>query len=312
MPVDTQIRQFLDLLATMDAPAINQQTPAQARAAFRKLSAMKPATKATVARVHDTTCEGPGGPITLRVYTPPGTAPHPLLVYFHGGGFVIGDLDSHDGACRELSAGAGCVVVSVDYRLAPEHRFPAAVEDCLTATRWAAEQAAELGVDTHRIAVGGDSAGGNLAAVAARHCRDADGPALCAQLLIYPVTDHYSRETPSLRDNAEGYLLTRDAMVWFADHYLRGPADTDHPDAAPLHADSLRDLPPVWLCTAEFDPLRDEGEAYGRRLQTAGVDTTMVRYHGAIHGIYTSASMLKLGQRMMDDSCAWLRARFAS
>ncbi|HEU0277436.1 MAG TPA: alpha/beta hydrolase [Rhodanobacteraceae bacterium] len=309
MPLAPEICKLLDAVAALGTPPVNEQTPAVARAAYRQLTALAPHSTATLATVHDTTCEGSGGALGLRIYTPEGRAPFPALVYFHGGGFVIGDLDTHDNACRELCAGARCVVVSVDYRLAPEHKFPSAVEDCLAATRWVMAQRATLHI-TDRVAVGGDSAGANLATVVARHLRDTGESMPCAQLLAYPVTDHYSRETASLRDNANGYLLTRDSMVWFADHYLRGPADIDNPDSAPLRAVSLHGLPPAWVATCEFDPLRDEGEAYARRLQAEGVPTTAKRYDGAIHGIFKSPTSLKLGRQMMDDACAWLKRCF--
>ncbi|MGH7043668.1 MAG: alpha/beta hydrolase, partial [Acetobacteraceae bacterium] len=233
MPLHPQVKQLLDSLAAANLPLLSSQSPVEARAAYLKMARSKPPTTAAIAGSVDGSAPGPAGLIPLRVYTPQGKGPFPLLVFFHGGGFVIGDLETHDAACRELCAGSACVVVAVDYRLAPEHKFPAAVVDCLAATRWVGEHAVELGGDPARIAVGGDSAGGNLATVVALRLRDEGGPQLCAQLLVYPVTDHYSHDTDSLRDNAEGYLLTRDSMVWFADHYLRGASDIDHPQLAP-------------------------------------------------------------------------------
>lgn len=188
---------------------------------------------ADLADVSEQTIDGPGGPLRIRSYTPQGTGPFPLLVFFHGSGFVLCSLDTHDGMCRNLCAGAGCVVASVDYRLAPEHKFPAGINDCLHATRWAAAHAAELGADPACVAVAGDSAGANMAAVTALRLRNEGGPALCGQLLLYPVTDYYTPGTPSYQENAEGYGLTRDTMKWFWDHYLNDASEGAHPYASP-------------------------------------------------------------------------------
>lgn len=230
----------------------------------------------------DEAADGPGGPIPLRLYTPRAPGPRPGLIWFHGGGWVTGSLDSHDGLCRQLALDTGAVVVAVDYRLAPEHRFPAAVEDALAATRWVADRAARLGIDAGRLAVGGDSAGGNLAAVVSAIARDG-GPPLCWQLLVYPITD-CDLDTPSYRENAVGYLLTRAGMAWFWDHYLPDPASRAHPHASPLRAPDLSNLPPAYVITAEYDPLRDEGESYARRLRDAGVPTRLDRFEGMVHG----------------------------
>lgn len=285
MPLVPEIRRLLESAAALGLPPMHEQLPAAAREIYRRTTALDPRSTARLAEVRDTACDGPATAIPLRVYTPAGPAPFPVLIYFHGGGFVIGDLDTHDNVCRELCAGAGCVVVAVDYRLAPEHRFPAAVDDCEAATRWVMAHGPALQANA-RIAVGGDSAGANLATVVARRLRDAGGPCPCAQMLVYPVTGHYSHETPSLRDNATGYGLTRAAMAWYTDHYVENRADISDPDAAPLCAESLTGLPPAWVATCEYDPLRDEGEAYGQRLVAAGVTTTMKRYAGTIHGIF--------------------------
>jgi acetyl esterase len=221
-------------------------------------------------------------------------------------------LDTHDVMCRNLCAGAGCVVASVDYRLAPEHKFPAAPEDCLHATRWAGANAAALGADPARIAVGGDSAGGNLAAVTALRVRDEGGPALCAQLLIYPVTEHWDAGMPSYAENAEGYGLTRDGMKWFWGHYLADPTDARHPHAAPLRAPDLRGLPLALVVTAEYDPLRDEGERYAARLREAGVPTELVRYAGMNHGFFFWPGVVDVAGTALDAASAWLRRAFAT
>ena len=202
------------------------------------------------------------------------------MVFFHGSGFVLCSLDTHDGMCRNLCAGTGCVVVSVDYRLAPEAKFPAAPDDCLAATRWAVANAAALGADPGRVFVAGDSAGGNLAAVTALRIRDEGGPRLLGQLLIYPVTDYYEPGTPSMIENAEGYGLTRAGMIWFWNHYLAAPSDGANPHASPFRAADLSGLPPALVVTAEYDPLRDEGEYYADRLRQAGVPTQMKRWDG--------------------------------
>jgi acetyl esterase len=283
MPVDPQIQALLD--AGRHLPRTETLTPAAARAQYEaRIAAMAP--PAQVARVEEREIAGPeGAPLRLRIYTPRGQGPFPLLVFYHGSGFVLCSLDTHDGICRNLCAGAGCVVASVDYRLAPEHPFPAAPEDCLAATRWCADHAAGLGADPARLVVGGDSAGGNLAAVVALRLRDEGGPRPVGQLLLYPVTDWHTPGWPSYAENAEGYGLTRATMEWFWGHYLADPArDSAHPHAAPLRAASLAGLPPALVTTAEYDPLRDEGEAYARLLEKQGVEVEATRYPSMIHG----------------------------
>ena len=245
----------------------------------------------------------------MRVYRPESETPLPVVVYFHGGGFVIGDISTHDTTCQRLAAGVPAVVVSVDYRLAPEHRFPAAVEDCDAATAWVAAHAAELGGDPARLAVAGDSAGGNLAAVVARHARDAGGPAIAFQLLVYPATD-MTGSLPSHTENGKGYLLTSDTMAWFLDNYLAGENVSD-PDASPLFAGDLGGLPPALVVTAEFDPLRDEGEAYAERLRQAGVKATTSRYDGMIHAFYGLDPIFDAAKRATAETVAALRDALA-
>ncbi len=233
-----------------------------------------------------------------------------MLVFFHGGGWVIGDLETPDGTCRALANRAGCVVVSVDYRLAPENKFPAAPQDTYAATQWVAANAASIHVDPARIAVGGDSAGGNLAAVTAQMARDRGGPRLVFQLLVYPVIDG-ACDTASYRDNAEGYLLTKDMMRWFWNHYVRDAEDLFNPIASPLRARSLKGLPPALVQTAEFDPLRDEGEAYAAQLKQAGVPVRLTRYNGMIHGFFGMASVMDRAKTAIDEAGAALRSAFA-
>jgi acetyl esterase len=291
MALDPQAQAVLDQLAALGIPDFTTLEPQAAR----QLSNVLPPSPPEVASVQDRKVPGPAGEIPVRVYTPEGSAPFPGLVYFHGGGFVICGLDSHDGVCRELANESGCVVVSVDYRMAPEARFPAAPEDCYAATCWVAENAGEVGVDALRLAVGGDSAGGNLAAVVSLMARDRSGPALRHQLLVYPVTD-CSFSTASYLENAEGYMLTREMMEWFWGHYLGSEGDGTHAYASPLRAEKLSGVPPAHLITAEFDPLRDEGEAYAERLRAAGVAVTGKRYDGVIHGFFSMSDAIDAGR----------------
>jgi acetyl esterase len=302
MPLDPQFKPLLDLMSTM--PPLTETPLDIARA-----NTLPQGPKTPVAHVSNRAIAGPGGPLPLRLYKSRDGTALPLLVFFHGGGWVLGGLDSHDSLCRDLCAGADCAVLAVDYRLAPESKFPAAADDCLAALRWAGAHAAEIGVDASRIVVAGDSAGGNLAAVTALRARNKGGPKLAGQLLIYPITDYYAPGTRSYRENADGYFLTRDVMIFFWDHYLARESDAANPHASPLKARDLSGLPPALVITAEFDPLRDEGEAYGERLRGAGVPTVLTRYEGAIHG-FVGLPDVDLGKRGLQECCAWLRARF--
>ncbi|MDE1948583.1 MAG: alpha/beta hydrolase [Burkholderiales bacterium] len=260
-----------------------------------------------VAHIEERLVPGPTAPIRIRIYRPDELPGHALTLFFHGGGFVVCSLDSHDDLCRQLCRRSGSVVVSVDYRLAPEHRFPAAPDDCLAATRWAVEHAAEFGADPARLALAGDSAGGNLAAVTALRLRDEGGPVPRAQLLLYPVTDHYSVERDSYRERAVGFGLTRETMRWFWDHYLETASAGEHPHASPQRAASLAGLPPAYVLTAEYDPLRDEGEAYARRLAESGVTTTLRRSPVMNHGFLFWVGLIDEASREMDAACAWLK-----
>jgi len=262
-----------------------------------------------VAKVETREMDGPAGKIRVRIYWPAGNGPKPGLVFFHGGGFVVCDLDSHDATCRELANGADCVVVSVDYRLAPEAKFPAAPEDCYAATQWVSREADQLGIDATRIAVAGDSAGGNLAAVVALMSRDRGGPSLVHQLLIYPVTDNRF-DTTSYKDNGSGYFLSANMMRWFWHHYLESEADGENPLASPLRAGDLSGLPPATVLTAQYDPLRDEGRAYAKRLEEAGVATTHTDYPGVFHGFLGMTAQIPRARQAVDESCAALRKAF--
>ena len=306
MPVDPQVQVLLDAMAAMGAPPLHHLSPAAARDAYAALAAARTTTD-TVAATEEHAVPADHGDIAVRLYRPHRRrrAPSPVVVFFHGGGWVIGSIATHDALCTSLAARSGAVVASVEYRLSPEAPFPLPLDDCLAATRWVAANAAELGVDQDRLAVAGDSAGGNLAAAVALRARDEGGPAIAFQLLVYPVTDH-SFSQASHRENAEGYSLTTDAMRWFSAHYL-GDAPATDPLAAPLHAADLAGLPPALVVTAEYDPLRDEGEAYGERLRAAGVPTEVQRHDGMIHGFVSMFGLLDGGARALDGCAAALR-----
>ena len=310
MPLDPEARMLLDQMQGMIRP-FNELSVAEARAEIAALAAAAGEPEA-VARVENRTIPGPQGEIPVRIYTPDGRAPFPVLVYFHGGGWVIGNLDTHDPLCRQLANAAGCVVVSVDYHLAPEHPYPAAAEDAYAATRWTAANAAVFGGDAARIAVGGDSAGGNLAAVVALMARDRGGPPLVFQLLVYPVTDTPASDHPSYRENAEGYFLTRDMMHWFWNHYCERDQDVADAYLCPLRAKDLGRLPRTLVITAEFDPLRDEGEAYAARLGEAGVRVQLKRYAGMTHGFFGMGTLLAKAREATRDAADALRAVFAA
>jgi acetyl esterase len=308
MPLDPQAQAALDQMVALGAPPLNTLSPEDARKAFDLLAQLSGLKPEPVAKVEDRLIPGPAGQIAVRVYTPQGNAPFPVLVFFHGGGFVIGSIELYEEFCRALTNGASCIVVSVDYRLAPEHRFPAAVEDCYAATKWVAGNAEVIAGDSTHIAVGGDSAGGNLAAVVALMARDKGTPPLVFQLLMYPTTS-FAHDTLSTQENANGYFLTRDDMLWFRSLYLRSDADRDNPYASPLRARDLRGLPPALVMTAEYDPLRDEGEAYATRLREAGVAVLCTRYNGMIHGFLSLP--FDQGKKGRQEVIATLRSAFA-
>lgn len=313
-----EVRALLEAIDAESAPPLQTLPPEEARKAASEALKLSSGEPEEVGHVEDLRIPGPGGPIPIRVYAPAGPGPFPALVYFHGGGWVLCDLDTHDNICRLICRAAGAAVVAVDYRLAPEHRFPAAVDDCYAATLWTAANAERLGIDPDRIATGGDSAGGNLAAVISLRCRDEGGPALALQVLVYPVTNLASFDTPSYQEFAEGYHLSRAEMEWFRDSYLAGPADAHHPHASPLLAPDLRALPPAVVITAECDPLRDEGEAYARRLAGAGVAVTCTRYSGMIHPFFSLIGVLSQGRQAVEQvaaavhACAHLTTTIAS
>ena len=290
LTLDPDAQFLLRLLALSGNRGVAQLEPAAARAEMRRAIALAPAVEGRMS-VGALSIPGPAGPIPARLYRPDVPGPRPLVVFFHGGGWVLGDLDTHDGGCRFLARESGANVLAVDYRLAPEHRFPAAVEDAFAALRWAMENTARLEADPARIAVAGDSAGGNLAAVVAQLAARAGGPGPAVQLLIYPVTD-LSTKHPSYHFFSEGFLLNEADMDWFKGHYLPWPAAALDPKASPLLAVDLAGLPPAIVLTAGFDPLRDEGEAYAARLEAAGVRVHLRRAEGQVHGFFNLANML--------------------
>ena len=311
MPLDPQARILWDALAATGVPPTHLLSVAEARQAMFDIlplgSALEP-----VAWVEDRQVPSSiqGAAIPVRIYAPEGTGPFPVLVFFHGGGWVVGNLEIYDAICRTLTNSAGCITVSVDYRLAPEHKFPAAAEDCYESTRWVVENSATFNGDPGRVAVGGDSAGGNLATVVALMARDRGGPSLVFQVLIYPVTDHYTAGHASYEENAEGYFLSRDEMIWFWNHYLLGEEEAKHPYASPLKAVDLHGLPPALVITAEFDPLRDEGEMYATRLREAGVPVIATRYDGMMHGFINMSGVLDQSKRAFSQIAAELHKAF--
>jgi acetyl esterase len=279
MALNPEVVPLLEIMNSMGLPDPATMTPVE----FRQLMPAVPIENPTeVAQVSDRTVPGPEGELPVRVYSSVGSEDCPLLLFYHGGGFVLGDLDTHDELCRRLCVGIGAVVVSVDYRLAPEAKFPAGLQDCYAATCWAVEHAAQLGADGSRLIIAGDSAGGNLAAAVALMARDRGRPAIAHQLLIYPVT-HCDFDTGSYVDNGVGYYLTRDMMRWFWDHYLASDAQANDSLASPLLA-NLTALPTATVVTAEYDPLLDEGIAYAEALAQAGVAVEQRTYPGMIHG----------------------------
>ena len=299
MPVDPHIAPLLDLLASV--PSMSEETPEQAREGFRRLTLGSRRQVVEVGSVSELVIPGPAGDLAARVYRPVAGGPAPTVVLFHGGGWVIGDLDTHDNMARSICRDCSAVVVSVDYRLAPENPFPAAVEDALAATEWVGERLADFG-GSEKLAVAGDSAGGNLSAVVAQQLRDAGGPAIAAQLLIYPAVD-VTGEYASRLENAEGYFLDLATMAWFMNHYAADPAHHTDPRVSPLRHHDLTGLPPAVVVTAEFDPLRDEGEAYAAELSAAGVPVEVRRFDGMIHGFFDMGGFSPAAQAAVDEAC---------
>lgn len=304
--LDLQLAVVLGAVAASGAPDLGDLQPSAARQMYRQIFASGDLPLADVT-VEDRHIDGPGGRLALRAYTPRGEAgPRGAVLYCHGGGFVVGDLDIYDATCRTLCHDSGCIVVAVDYRLAPEHRFPAAVDDCQAALRWLAAHAAQLGADPARLAVCGDSAGGNLAAVLAILAH-AEGIALAQQVLIYPVTSAAPGDLPSHTELGEGYVLSRRAMQSFARHYYGGDGRAPDWRGAPLLADDLSGVAPALVLVGSYDVLRDDGVHYAHALIEAGVPTTLVEYRGLSHGFINMAAFLTAGRLALDQVGAALR-----
>lgn len=290
---DPQVQRILETIDAAGAPALSDVSPEDARQLMETMADR--GSSIAVASVEDRSIDGPDGDIPVRIYDPDGgERPQPLVLYFHGGGWVVGSLDTHDSNCRKLADETDYVVVSVDYRLAPEHPFPAGLEDCYAAFEWAAANAANLGADADRLVLAGDSAGGNLATTTALLARYRDGPTAAYQLLFYPGTGD-ATTTDSYEENAEGYFLTADEMTWFRNHYFDSDIDQGNVFAFPRLADDLSGLPPATILTAGFDPLRDDGAAYATRLEEDGVSVTHRNYPAMIHGF---AGMLEEPMRI--------------
>ncbi|WP_229401478.1 alpha/beta hydrolase [Micromonospora okii] len=310
MPLDPQVVAYRAAREAAGVPPLYTQSLAQARAADLAAIRAGGGDVEPVREVRDATVPGPAGDLPVRVYRPAGAGRLPTLVYFFGGGWTLGSVDTADGICRRLANATGCQVVTVGYRLAPEHPFPAAVHDCDAAVRWLAGHADEFGVDPDRLAVGGDSAGGNLAAAVTLLARERGGPALAAQLLVYPNTDQRERDDPA--GEQDPLLFNRHSVAWYRGHYLPDPADAADPLASPLLADDLTGLPPALVVTAEYDPLREEGERYAERLRAAGVPVELARYDGMIHGFFAMPGAFEAGRHAQDRAAAFLRDRLGS
>ncbi|HJZ29490.1 MAG TPA: alpha/beta hydrolase [Hyphomicrobiaceae bacterium] len=310
--LDADAQRVCEMIVASGRPPIETLTPVAARAVYLASKPILQPDPEPVAEVLELEADGPAGPIPLRLYRArpaAEAAAEPVLVYFHGGGWVIGDLESHDQVCRAVANAVPCTVVAVDYRLAPEHKFPAAVEDAIAATRYVWRAADALKVDATRLAVAGDSAGGNLAAVVSLDARDRGGPVPLLQWLIYPGTD-MAMDTASIARHAEQLPLTKKAMQWFVAHYLRQPSDAGDWRASPLRAPSLRGLPPALIVTAGFDPLCDEGEAYARALAADNVPVTLRRFEGQIHGFLTMGRIVADSRRAIEMGAAALAEAF--
>ncbi len=309
MVLDPDAQRVLDMIKAAGRPPFNTLTPDEARGFFAAGRTILQPDPAEVAEVRDLEAPGPNGAVKLRLYRAMGATPGaalPVLIYYHGGGWVLGDLDSHDQACRAIANAAGCCVIAVDYRLAPELKFPGAISDSAAATRWILDNATALAIDPARAAVGGDSAGGNIAAVMAIMARDGYLPQVAFQLLIYPVTD-MGMGHESYQRITEGYPLVASTMKWFIDHYLAAPADVADWRASPLRAASLAGTAPAMVVTCAHDPLCDEGVDYAKRLDREGVPVTHLHYNDQMHGFLTMGKMIRASQSLIDTMAVALK-----
>ena len=307
MPLDPQAQIVIDGITAIGLDLFNDDTDPTAIRAL--MNAVVIPSTVEVATVQNREIPGPAGALPVRIYRPDGDAPKPIVVFFHGGGWVVGSLDTHDHVARKLANEIDAVVVSVDYRMGPEDRFPAAVEDSFAALEWAHAEAATIGGDPERLVVAGDSAGGNLAAIVAQMARTS-GPAVCFQLLVYPVTD-YEFTSVSMEDNAEGYYLTRNMMRWFFDRYLNRPDEGDDPRVSPLRNPDLSGLPHAFVITMQYDPLRDQGVAYGDAMRAAGNTVESTTYSGLFHGCFGMDEMIDAAKAPFADAVAAVRSAVA-
>ncbi len=307
MPLDPQAQIVIDGVTAIGLDVFNDDTDPTAIRAL--MNAVVIPSTVEVATIENREIAGPAGALPVRIYRPGGDAPKPIVVFFHGGGWVVGSLETHDQVARKLANEIDAVVVSVDYRMGPEDRFPAAVEDSFAALQWAHSEAAAIGGDPERVVVAGDSAGGNLAAIVAQMARTS-GPAVRFQLLVYPVTD-YEFTSASMEDNAEGYYLTRNMMRWFFDRYLNSPDEGDDPRVSPLRNPDLSGLPPAFVITMEYDPLRDQGVAYGDAMRAAGNTVESTTYPGLFHGCFGMDEMIDAAKAPFADAVAAVRSAVA-
>jgi len=312
--MDPETRAIVDMMASQEGKALADITPTEFREMYRGASEMMDGTDVEIESTEQRSIPGPAGDIEVRIYRPKTaqTGPLPLLLFYHGGGWVIGDLDTHDAACRHLCGDAGIIVMAVDYRLAPEHPFPAAVIDAVAAASWAGEHGLEIGADTSKIAVGGDSAGGNLAAVVARHMRDAGTVKLCYQMLWYPgVGQMPGPSANSMVEFAEGFNLEKKTMDWFEMHYGNGRDISAEPQYAIVRATDCGNLPPALLLTAGYDPLQDDGQLYGHNMEAAGVTVDFKHFSSTVHGFLTMGRAIPVAVEALNYSAAKLREAFA-
>jgi acetyl esterase len=312
MTVNPHLQVLLDQIAASDSPPLHEAGPDVARELYRGLHQLTDPGDVPIGKTEDISIKGPGGALPARVYTPVAGGTGHGLVFFHGGGFVIGDLDSHDALCRHLANESGCKVIAVDYRRGPESKFPAAHEDAWAAVKWVEEKAGDLGIDANRIAVAGDSAGGNLAAyISQRAAAERRGPGIAFQLLIYPAT-RAKADTQSMKDFSEGYFLTRATMNWFMECYMPEGGDVTLPDISPLLAEDVSGVAPALVITAGYDPLKDEGKAYADRLAASGVDVTYKDYPDMIHGFFNMTALSPDAKEAVIDAAKAVKAALAS